>query len=351
MVAANECHYLQPEDAAAHSVLLAIRDGKTISQPNDAVRNGRQLHFRSPEEMARYFADVPEALRATVEIAERCNIQLKLDEYRLPKVEVPEGATSASHLRRLAEEGLAARLGPAPEPARRSRYEERLAYELGVIETMGLPDYFLVVRDYVNFAKNNGILVGPGRGSAAGSLVLWALGITEIDPIACGLFFERFLNPGRKSMPDIDIDFDQTRRDEVLAYLRQKYGDDRIAQISTFGTFQAKGVIREVGRVLGMPHAEVDKIASLIPEQCMVSIEGALRMEPRLAELAANDLQVARLLEIARSLEGLKRHAATHACGVIISPSHSRILSRSTAVPRASPSRSSTWKTSKSSGW
>ena len=267
VVATNDCHYLRREDAPVHEVLLCIQTRKTLQESDRMRLSTDQFYFRSPEEMAQLFADVPEALRATVEIAERCNVELKLGEFRFPKVEVPEGATPASHLRRLAGDGLAARLGPAADAARRGRYEERLAYELGVIEKMDFPSYFLAVWDFVHFAKTSGIPVGPGRGSAAGSLAAWALGITDIDPLVYGLLFERFLNPGRKSMPDIDIDFEQVRRDEVLAYVRQKYGEDRVAQIITFGTLQAKGVIRDVGRVLGMPLAEVDKIAKLVPPE------------------------------------------------------------------------------------
>ena len=313
VVATNDCHYLRQEDAPVHEVLLCIQTRKTLQDADRMRLSTDQFYFRPPEEMARLFAEIPEALRATVEIAERC-------EFRFPVVEVPEGATPASHLRRLAGEGLAARLGPAAEPARRGRYEERLSYELGVIEQMDFPSYFLAVWDFVRFAKTSGIPVGPGRGSAAGSLVAWVLGITDIDPIVYGLLFERFLNPGRKSMPDIDIDFEQVRRDEVLAYVRNKYGEDRVAQIITFGTLQAKGVIRDVGRVLGMPLAEVDKIAKLVPPELKITIKEALEKEPRLAELAAKDPQVARLLETAESLEGLNRHASTHASGVLISP-------------------------------
>ncbi len=320
VVATNDCHYLRREDAPVHEVLLCIQTRKTLQDADRMRLSSDQFYFRSPEEMAQLFADIPEALRATVEIAERCNVELKLGEFRFPAVEVPEGATPASHLRRLAGAGLAGRLGAGVEVERRGVYEKRLDYELGVIEQMDFPSYFLAVWDFVHFAKTSGIPVGPGRGSAAGSLAAWALGITDIDPIVYGLLFERFLNPGRKSMPDIDIDFEQVRRDEVLAYVRHKYGEDRVSQIITFGTLQAKGVIRDVGRVLGMPLADVDKIAKLVPPELKITIEEALEKEPRLAELAAKDVQVARLLETAQSLEGLNRHASTHASGVLISP-------------------------------
>jgi DNA polymerase-3 subunit alpha len=321
VVATNDCHYLRQEDAPVHEVLLCISTGKTLQESDRMRLSTDQFYFRSPEEMARLFADSPEALRATVEIAERCNVELKLGDFRFPKVEVPEGATPAGHLRRLAGEGLAVRLGPGVDGARRGAYEKRLDYELGVIEKMDFPSYFLAVWDFVHYAKTHGIPVGPGRGSAAGSLAAWVLGITDIDPLQYGLLFERFLNPGRKSMPDIDIDFEQNRRDEVLSYVKRTYGEDRVAQIVTFGKLKAKAAIRDVGRVLGLPYADVDRIAKLVPEgDPKMTLEKALKEEPRLADLAAKDPQVARLIEIARSLEGLNRHASTHASGVLISP-------------------------------
>jgi DNA polymerase-3 subunit alpha len=319
-VATNDCHYLRREDAPIHEVLLCIQTGKTMQDADRMRLSTDQFYFRSPDEMAKLFAEVPGALRATIEIAERCNVELRLGEFRFPRVEVPAGATPASQLRRIAGEGLAARLGPGADAAVRARYEERLAYELGVIEKMDFPSYFLAVWDFVHYAKTHGIPVGPGRGSAAGSLAAWALGITDLDPIVYGLLFERFLNPGRKSMPDIDVDFEQNRRDEVIDYVRKKYGDDRVAQIITFGSLKAKGVIRDVGRVLGMTYGEVDKIAKLVPAELEITIEKALEKEPRLRELAEKEPQVARLLETARSLEGLNRHASTHASGVLISP-------------------------------
>jgi DNA polymerase-3 subunit alpha len=321
VVATNDCHYLRQEDAPVHEVLLCISTGKTLQESDRMRLSTDQFYFRSPEEMARLFADTPEALRATIEISERCNVELKLGEFRFPQVEVPAGATPASHLRHLAAEGLTVRLGPGIDAERRELYDKRLDYELGVIEKMDFPSYFLAVWDFVHFAKTHGIPVGPGRGSAAGSLAAWSLGITDLDPIVYGLLFERFLNPGRKSMPDIDIDFEQNRRDEVLSYVRGKYGVDRVAQIVTFGKLKAKAAIRDVGRVLGMAYADVDRISKLVPEgDPKMTLEKALKDEPRLAELAANDPQVARLLEIAQSLEGLNRHASTHASGVLISP-------------------------------
>jgi DNA polymerase-3 subunit alpha len=320
LVATSDCHYLRQEDAPAHEVLLCISTGKTLQESDRMRLSTDQFYFRSPEEMARLFADVPEALRATIEIAERCNVELKLGEFRFPVVEVPAGETPASHLRRIAGAGLDARLGAGFDPSRRGAYDERLAYELGVIEKMDFPSYFLAVWDFVHYAKTHGIPVGPGRGSAAGSLAAWSLGITDLDPLAYGLLFERFLNPGRKSMPDIDIDFEQDRRDEVIAYVRRKYGEERVAQIITFGTLQAKGVIRDVGRVLGMQYGDVDKIAKLVPPDLGITLKEALEKEPRLGELAGKDPQVARLLEFAEALEGLNRHASTHASGVLIAP-------------------------------
>ena len=319
VVATNDCHYLRHEDAPAHDVLLCIQTGKTLDEGGRMRLSTDQFYFRSPDEMTRLFAEVPAALRATVEIAERCNVELNLDEFHLPRFEVPADTTPAAYLCKLAEEGLARRLGPAATPERRRAYGERLTHELKVIGDMKFPGYFLVVWDFVNFARNQGIPVGPGRGSAAGSLAAWALGITDIDPIPYGLLFERFLNPGRKSLPDIDVDFDMDRRGEVIDYVRGKYGADNVAQIITFGTMAARGVIRDVGRVLGMPYADVDRIAKLVPGGPDVTLEIALEKEPRLGELAKQDTQVARLLEFARSLEGLNRHAGTHASAVVIS--------------------------------
>jgi DNA polymerase-3 subunit alpha len=322
VVATNDCHYLRREDAPSHDALLCIQTGKTLQDPNRMRLSSDQFYFRSPEEMAALFAEVPEAISGTIEIAERCNVELEFGKVYLPRFAPPAGQGLRSYLRGLAEEGLQQRLGEkedAPDDEKRREYRERLDEELGIIEKMDFPGYFLVVWDFVNFARENGIPVGPGRGSAAGSLVAFSLGITDIDPIPYGLLFERFLNPGRTSLPDIDIDFDMDRRDEVIDYVRKKYGEENVAQIITFGTLQARGVIRDVGRVMSVPYNEVDKIAKMVPPVLNITLKDAMKQEPRFGELAAKDPQVARLLETAQALEGLNRHASTHAAGVVIS--------------------------------
>jgi DNA polymerase-3 subunit alpha len=318
VVATNDCHYLSREDAPMHDVLLCIQTGKTLEDPARMRLSTDQFYFRSPEEMKELFSEIPEAISNTVEVAERCNVELELGKVFLPRFDVPEGETLRSYLRRLSEEGLSRRLGEMANGSR-EEYRKRLDIELEVIEKMDFPGYFLVVWDFVNFARENGIPVGPGRGSAAGSLVAYALGITDIDPLPYGLLFERFLNPGRTSLPDIDMDFDMDRRDEVINYVRRKYGEQRVAQIITFGTLQARGVIRDVGRVMGLPYGEVDKIAKLVPQVLNITLDQAIKQEPRFGEQAEKNPQVARLLETARVLEGLNRHASTHAAGVVIS--------------------------------
>jgi len=318
VVATNDCHYLGREDAPIHDALLCIQTGKTLQDPDRMRLSTDQFYFRSPGEMAELFADVPEAITNTIEIAERCNVELELGRVYLPKFKVPEGKELKTYLRQLAGDGLRRHLEKLDKGVE-EEYRNRLDVELDVIEKMDFPGYFLVVWDFVNFAKENGIPVGPGRGSAAGSLVAFSLGITDIDPIPYGLLFERFLNPGRTSLPDIDIDFDMDRRDEVIDYVRRKYGVENVAQIITFGTLQARGVIRDVGRVMNMPYNEVDKIAKLVPQVLNITLKEAQKQEPRFGELAEKDPQVARLLETAMALEGLNRHASTHAAGVVIS--------------------------------
>ncbi len=324
LVATNDCHYLERKDAAIHEILLCIQTGKTIEDPDRMKLATDQFYFRSPEEMAELFADQPEALANTLRVAEMCNVSLEFGRPLVPHYQPPEGFTLSSYLHRLAGEGLARKLSEVPA-ARHEEYRARLAYELEVIEKMNFPGYFLIVWDFIRHAREQGIPVGPGRGSAAGSLAAYSLDITTIDPLVHGLIFERFLNPGRISMPDIDVDFSEDRRDEVIDYVRNKYGQDRVAQIITFGTLKAKGVIRDVGRVLNMPYGEVDRIAKLVPTMIQgkekpldVTIDDALRAEPRLAELVKSDEQVGRLIEYAKALEGLHRHASTHAAGVII---------------------------------
>jgi DNA polymerase-3 subunit alpha len=325
LLATNDCHYLHREDASIHEILLCIQTGKTIDDVSRMKFSSDEFYFRSPEEMKEIFSDMPEAISNTLIVAEMCNVNLNFEQVFLPHYQVPEGYELNSYLRKLAVDGLRKRLKEKGNGDDET-YFQRLEMELGTIEKMNFPGYFLVVWDFVKHALEEGIPVGPGRGSAAGSLVAYSLGITSIDPMTHGLLFERFLNPGRISMPDIDIDFSMDRRDEVIDYVRQKYGQDRVAQIITFGTLKAKAVIRDVGRVLNMPYAEVDKIAKLVPfsipskpNPLDVTIDEALEIEPRLKELMETDEQVEHLIKIARSLEGLHRHASTHAAGVVIS--------------------------------
>ncbi len=326
LVATNDCHYLNREHAPAHDVLLCIQTGKTI-EDNDRMSLGTdQFYFRSPEEMHEIFAAYPEALSNTVEIAKKCNLSLDLNKFYLPKFEVknPE-ETLDEYLERKAREGLEKRF---PEIIRnqhgteqeiRAKYEKRLSEELEMIKAMGFAGYFLIVSDFVKHAKHHNIPVGPGRGSAAGSLVAYATKITNIDPIRYGLFFERFLNPDRISMPDIDIDFCQEGRDEVIRYVTEKYGKDKVSQIITFGKMQAKAVIRDVGRALNIPYGEVDRIAKLVPNVLNITLEQAIKTEPRLQQEAKKDPRIDKLLAFSRILEGLNRHASTHAAGVVIS--------------------------------
>jgi DNA polymerase-3 subunit alpha len=326
LVATNDCHYLNREHAEAHDVLLCIQTGKTI-EDNDRMRLGTdQFYFRSPEEMHELFSPTPEALSNTVTVAERCNLSLEFGKFYLPNFEIknPE-ETLNDYLERKAREGLEKLLPDIlkdqkeSEPEIRGKYEKRLREELEIIKSMGFAGYFLIVSDFVKHAKHNNIPVGPGRGSAAGSLVAYALKITTIDPIRYGLFFERFLNPNRISMPDIDIDFCQEGRDEIIKYVTEKYGKDKVSQIITFGKMQAKAVIRDVGRALNISYNEVDKIAKLVPNVLNITLDGAIKTEPRLAQEAKNNPQVAKLLSLSRILEGLNRHASTHAAGVVIS--------------------------------
>jgi DNA polymerase-3 subunit alpha len=317
VVATNDCHYLHKEDARAHDILICIQTGKTVKDADRMRFQGDGLYFKSPEEMIQAFVDLPEAIRNTIEIAERCNVDFKLGSPHLPKFQPPGGLTAGKMLEDLVTKGLKERFGAAPIP---ELYIKRMEHEEAVIKRMGYESYFLIVWDFINQAKEKGIPVGPGRGSAAGSLVSWALRITEIDPIRNGLLFERFLNPERISMPDIDVDFCKDRRQEIITYVAEKYGQDHVAQIITFGTLGAKAAIRDVGRALDIPYAEVDKIAKLVPETLNITIKDALKMEPRLSELYENDAVVKELIDIAQRLEGLARHASTHAAGVVIAP-------------------------------
>ena len=326
LVGTNDCHYLCREDAAAHEALLCIQTGKTFSDERRWKFETDQLYVKDAQEMASAFADVPDAVRATLEIAERCDLELK-QRWRFPVYAVPPGATLEEELHRAARAGLDDRLNARrrldSDPHDESAYDARLAYELRVIEQMGFAGYFLIVADFINWAKGQGIPVGPGRGSAAGSLVAWALRITDLDPIEHGLLFERFLNPERRSMPDIDVDFCFVRRDEVIRYVREKYGEDRVAQIITFGTLKGKQAIRDVGRVLDFNFAETDRITKLYPEPKQgkdFPLAKALEMEPRLVALRDQGDREQRLYDLALRLEGLLRNASKHAAGIVIAP-------------------------------
>ena len=316
LVCTNDCHYLAPEDAESHDVLLCIQTGKLLEDENRMRYEPRRFYLRSTEEMERIFAQYPGALENTEKIAAACNLEFTFGKYHLPEFAVPEGETAQTYIRRLCEAGFRERYkGEKPE------YRRQLDYELDMIEKMGFTDYFLIVSDFVRFAREQGIPVGPGRGSAAGSMVSYCLHITDIDPMKYSLYFERFLNPERVSMPDIDMDFGDTRRDEVVDYVRRKYGDDRVAQIVTFGTMAARGAIRDVGRVMNMPYAEVDAVAKQVPsgpQNLHITLDEALRLSKPLKELYDGDPQVKKLIDTAKSLEGVPRHASTHAAGVVI---------------------------------
>ena len=314
LVATNDIHYIYPEDAKAHEILLCIQTGKTMDDPTRMIYEGGQFYLKSPEEMAAVFPYAKEALANTGKIAERCNLDFTFHELKLPEYDVPEGYTSEAYLRKLCRAGLEERYNPiTPE------VEERLDFEINVISQMGFVDYFLIVWDFIKYAKDNNIAVGPGRGSAAGSIVAYTLSITNIDPIKYQLIFERFLNPERVSMPDVDIDFCYERRQEVIDYVIRKYGSDRVAQIITFGTMAARAAIRDVGRAINMPYADVDAIAKMIPLELKITIKKALKMSTELRELYASNPDVKYLIDMSMRLEGLPRHASTHAAGVVIS--------------------------------
>ena len=315
----NDCHYLKKEDARPHELMLCLQTGKTLSDPARMKFDTDQLYVKSTEEIAPAFAEFPGAVSNTCRIADQCELELALNKTHLPQYKAPDGYTRESYVEHLAVEGLKSRLTERPSTIPAAVYEQRLREELIVICSMGFAGYFLIVWDIIRFARSRGIPVGPGRGSAAGSLVAYALRITDLDPLVYTLLFERFLNPERVSLPDIDMDFCMDRRGEVLSYVVDKYGSDHVAQIITFGTLGAKAAIRDVGRVLEMPYAEADKVAKLVPNQLNITLEQALDAEPRLRELVDTDAKVRELMTIARSLEGLARHASTHAAGVVIS--------------------------------
>jgi len=322
LVATNDCHYLERADSEAHEVLLCIQTGKTMDDAGRMRFTTDAFYLKSPDEMKELFSYCPEAIENTVAIAEKCNLKLDFNQVFLPHFEIGQGRSLDEHLREMAKDGLEKLLPKilqGKDPSLRQKYEKRLERELDIIKSMGFAGYFLIVSDFINYAKSRNIPVGPGRGSAAGSLAAYAIGITEIDPIRYGLFFERFLNPDRKSMPDIDTDFCMEGRDEVIRYVSEKYGTDRVAQIITFGKMQAKAVIRDVGRALNMPYGEVDRIAKLVPNVLNITLDDAIKQEPRLQEEQKKNEKVRRLLVLSRSLEGLNRHSSTHAAGVVIS--------------------------------
>lgn len=316
LVATNDVHYIYDTDAEAHDILLCIQTGKKVADEDRMRYEGGQYFLKSEEEMAALFPYAREALENTHKIAERCHVEIEFGKYKLPHFDVPEGRTSESYLRELCENGLKARYGE-----RAGELQERLDYELDTIASMGFVDYFLIVWDFIKYAKDHDIPVGPGRGSAAGSLVAYSLNITDIiDPIHYNLLFERFLNPERVTMPDIDIDFCYERRQEVIDYVTDKYGEKRVVQIVTFGTMAARMVIRDVGRVLDMPYAYVDTVAKMIPMELGITIPKALTMNPELKQMYDTDDQTKKLIDMSLRLEGLPRHTSVHAAGVVISP-------------------------------
>ena len=313
LVATNDIHYTYAEDAKPHDILLCIQTGKKLSDENRMRYDGGQYYVKSEEEMMRLFPYAKQALENTQKIADRCHVEIEFGVTKLPKYDVPDGYTSWEYLQKLCYEGLEKRYGDPSE-----ELKDRLSYELETIHQMGYVDYFLIVWDFIKYAKDHGISVGPGRGSAAGSIVSYCLEITTIDPIRYQLLFERFLNPERVSMPDIDVDFCYERRQEVIDYVTRKYGKDCVAQIVTFGTLAARGVIRDVGRVMDLPYAYVDSISKMIPQELGITIDKALKMNPDLKKLYDTDETVTNLIDMAKRLEGLPRHCSMHAAGVVI---------------------------------
>ena len=314
LVATNDVHYTTAEDADPHDILLCLQTGKKLADEDRMRYEGGQYYVKSPEEMERLFPYALEALENTHKIAERCHVEIEFGVTKLPKYDVPDGYTSWEYLNKLCFDGLSERYHPVTQ-----ELKDRLEYELSTIKNMGYVDYFLIVWDFIKYARDHDIMVGPGRGSAAGSLVAYTLGITQLDPIRYDLLFERFLNPERVSMPDIDVDFCFERRQEVIDYVVRKYGKDRVVQIVTFGTLAARGVIRDVGRVLDMPYAQVDVIAKMIPQELNITIDKALDMNPELKKAYEEQEEIHYLIDMAKRLEGLPRHTSMHAAGVVIS--------------------------------
>jgi len=315
LVATNDSHYLKKEDYYNHEVLLCIQTGKRMTDEDRMKFQTNDFYIKSPEEMKEFFKNIPEALGNTVKIAEKCNVDFEFGHTILPNYDVPEEfETHYDYIKKLCDDGILSRYGENPT----KEILDRAEYELSVIKKMGYVDYFLIVWDYINWAKSQGIPVGPGRGSGAGSIVAYAIGITDIDPIKYNLIFERFLNPERVSMPDFDVDFCYERRQEVIDYVSRKYGEDHVSQIITFGTMSARMVIRDVGRALDVSYAETDKLAKMIPNELHITIKKALEQNKELRELYENDNTIKQLLDIAMALEGLPRQASTHACGIVI---------------------------------
>ena len=313
LVVTNDSHYTHKEDADFHDVLLCIQTGKTLEDPGRMRFQNDEFYVKSPEEMAELFPEYPDAMENTVKIAERCNVEFSFGGHILPRFPLPEGLTDEAYLRQLCEEKVEGRYEPVTPEIR-----ERMEYELGVIHQMGFDSYFLIVWDFINYAREHGIAVGPGRGSAAGSIVAYILGITDIDPLKYALLFERFLNPERVTMPDIDVDFCYIRRKEVIDYVKRRYGDDHVAQIITFGTMAARGAVRDVGRVLGLSYADTDKVAKLIPTELGITLDKALKDSADFRKLYEADSGVRRMIDFARKIEGLPRQSSTHAAGVVI---------------------------------
>ena len=315
LVATNDAHYLKKEDAYVHEILLCIQTGKKMNDVDRMKMGTDEFYVKSPEEMEDYFKNIPEAIENTVKIAEKCNFDFEFGHTKLPNYEVPkEYKTHSDFFKELCYTGLKKRYGENPS----KEIKDRLEYEITVIEKMGYVDYYLIVWDFINYAKTQGISVGPGRGSGAGSIAAYAMSITDIDPIKYNLLFERFLNPERISMPDFDIDFCYERRPEVIEYVARKYGRDHVSQIITFGTMSARMVIRDVARALDVPYAEADKLAKMVPMELHITIKKALEQNREFQEIYENDEKTKNLLDIAMKLEGLPRQASTHACGVLI---------------------------------
>ena len=314
LVVTNDAHYLRREDAQMQDTLMCIQMGKTVDDPNRLKMETQELYVKSAEEMAALFPDYPQAVENTQKIADACNLEFRFGVYHLPEFKLPEGYDDGdAYFQKLCEEGFARRYPDAP-----AAYRERLTYEMGVIRQMGFVDYFLIVSDFIGYAKGRGIPVGPGRGSAAGSMVAYCMKITDVDPMKYSLYFERFLNPERVTMPDIDIDFCIRRRQEVIEYVQDKYGADHVAQIVTFGTMAARGAIRDVGRALNIPYADVDAVAKQVPSTLHITLDDALKLSKQLKDSYEGDERIRTLIDTARAIEGMPRHASTHAAGVVI---------------------------------